>query len=133
MSDSEKQEPKYVSLEDIPEDEVQGLDTEADPFAAPPPPEEGVHVMRVSFLDPTKPFIRKEVEGRFSHIAIPLKGKVEDEGYSKGRVCFDRSITTKPNQSGASKVAGIIRALGERPERGHKGQAEQLMRLIGPD
>lgn len=129
MSD-ERKEPEYVSLEDIPDTET-GNDPDVDPFAVPPPPGDGVFVVRVQFLDVTKPFELKKGDD-YEYIKIPLKLKVEEPGVNEGRVAFDRMVNTKPMQGGGSRVSGVIRALGERPERTHKAQAAQLQRLLGP-
>jgi len=107
---------------------ISGFSADADPFAQPAPPDDGQHIVKLSFFeaDPSKRWKRQD-GGHFS--AKVICTIIEGEPFA-GRKMFDYMVSTKINQSGSTRAAGIIRALGERPLGSHKDQARQLNHLI---
>lgn len=129
MADQETDKGHFISLDDsgLSDEVIADFNAEADPFAALPPPDDGSHVVKLEFFekDPEKRW--KQDNGVFKS---KIRAIVVDDDF-KDRQLFDSMVSTKVQAStGSNRVAGIIRALGERPVGSHLGQAKQLSHLL---
>lgn len=117
-----KQEPEVIDLNDLSlESSEINVDDTADAFAVPPPPPEfeqdgktkKKYLVKLGMSEQFKVTKRKSKDGRDYLMMEQLVATVLDEGGDyDGRKFFDRPMTLVREDTGTSRVAGILKVLG---------------------
>lgn len=107
---------KAVDLNDLAlEDEALLLDPDADAFQGPPPPPDGIHLVKLALFrrNGESPFqAGKDKHGR-PYIMASVVGTLIAEGRSwNNQKVFDRVSTVILGTSGTCRMAGVLKALG---------------------
>lgn len=111
-------EQEFLNLADLPsvetsEDRVE-VDPNKDAFAAPPPPKDGTHLVRLGYGsdDPEKRWQRRKDKNGNQYYATKLMAKIIAPGEEDdNKVVFDGFVSTMMRQ-GTSRVIGVLQALG---------------------
>jgi hypothetical protein len=118
-------------LADEPEEEIDGFDPEADPFAGPPPVDDGKYLVKLT-LNEKRPVEKKpRTDGLGNYFRIGVVAVIQDPGGKfDGRMLFDDASTLPFGNSGSTRVAGILKALNVKPLPSASGQALQLCKAL---
>ena len=110
MSDEERKLTQVdINSLDLADDEL-SINTEADAFAGPPPPDDGDHLVKLSLGD-RKVQMGKGKQGQTYFMAHVVAKLIT--GPFENRVVFDNASTMIMQGSGTCRAAGILKAIGE--------------------
>jgi len=106
-----KEKAKPVDINDLQlADEQVDIDGDADAFAGPPPPHDGDHRVKLS-VGKRAVSGGKDKRGRPFYM-VDTNAKII-VGDFEGRILFDNVSTMVMDSSGTSRMAGVLKALGE--------------------
>lgn len=135
--EAEKQVSNLVPVDindlSLADDEL-SINTDADAFAGPPPPDDGDHRVKLSLGDRKvqQGTIKKGPSKGQTYFMVHVQGKIMPGDPSEGRVTFDNASTMVMQNTGTCRVAGILKALGEPIPARAKGSelARRLCELL---
>jgi hypothetical protein len=110
-ADEEKRKLETVDINslDLADEEI-SVNSDADAFAGPPPPDDGDHLVKLSLGD-RKVQMGKGKNGQTYFMAHVVAKLVT--GPFENRVVFDNASTMIMQGSGTCRAAGVLKALGE--------------------
>lgn len=115
-------------LDQMPDVEMEGFDPEADPFAAPPPPDDGKYLVRLRLQEGKLPKKGTDKNDR-DFYSVSLEARIVKPGNAfDNRPLFDNVNTVLFNKT--TKVAGILRLLGIEPSSSGARQVVQLAKAL---
>lgn len=106
-----KEKAKPVDLNDLQlADEAVDINAEADAFAGPPPPTDGDYRVKLS-MGRRGVSSGKDKNGRLFYM-VDVNAKV-NAGEFENRILFDNVSTMVMQNTGTSRMAGVLKALGD--------------------
>lgn len=106
-----KEKAKPVDINDLQlADEQVDIDGDADAFAGPPPPDDGDHLVKLS-VGKRAVTSGKDKRGRVFYM-VDTNAKIV-AGDFENRILFDNVSTMVMDSSGTSRMAGVLKALGQ--------------------
>lgn len=115
MSEEEKVQPQEVDINNLQlaEEEME-IDTDADPFAFPPPVPDGTHRAKLKGSGKWKAYPKKDDVTALGYLATAIEARLIDDGQPwDNNVVFDNFVSTSIMQSsGTCRVAGVLKVLG---------------------
>lgn len=131
MADEEKVQPQEVDINalDLSVEEMD-IDTDADPFAFPPPVPDGTHRAKLKLGGKWNAYPKKDDETALAYLATSIEARLIADGEPwDNNPVFDNFVSTMIMQStGTCRIAGVLKAVGVSvPNRTSHQELAQLL------
>lgn len=122
-----KEKAKQIDINDLQlSEEMVDVQGDADAFAGPPPPADGDHLVKLS-LGKRGVSQGKAKDGKLFYM-VDVNGKIIS-GDFENRILFDNVSTMVMTNTGTSRIAGVLKALGD-PVNGRVGILDTTRKFV---